>query len=429
MNCNQLEYRGISYKDFVRMIDNMFDEVIVYDRDAYVVYVNKACARHYGCRQSEMIGRSFYSFQEDAWWDQSILPVVIREEKIFAIRQKTKLNTMITTVASPVFDDHGRLTHVIMNVHDDIQEKDLYYVADKEIPVREELTIFHSRDKKVKQLLQKVDIVERYQCNCVIYGEISTGKQKLAHYIQSIMPADTHVFELDGPEYAPGLEQLEHNLCNISSGQISLLIKHVESIPFSDQRRLISIIRQCESRNIKLQCISTCLQNDLALLENLQEKQLFYYLNAVSIEIPPLRKRRQDLPELISFYLSRFTECYNVVRSLTPDLHDFLIDYKWPGNLEEVQHVLMYLVLNSTEIQIGRESLPPYLMQKSRATLEPQEETFELSTIGTFDEKVEAYERYLVRQALHQKSTSRGVAAILGISQTRAANLIRKYRD
>ena len=71
-----------------QLVDELYDEVCVYDSQYRMVYINKACQRHYGYTPEDLIGKELMTFEHEQWWDMSILPHVYQDKKPYAIRPK-----------------------------------------------------------------------------------------------------------------------------------------------------------------------------------------------------------------------------------------------------------------------------------------------------------------------------------------------------
>jgi DNA-binding NtrC family response regulator len=88
-------------------------------------------------------------------------------------------------------------------------------------------------------------------------------------------------------------------------------------------------------------------------------EDLFYRLNVITIDLPPLRQRREDIPLLADFFLQRYsTENDRTIRHLTPDAMRPLLTYSWPGNVRELENVIERAVVLSSTPQIGIDLLP-----------------------------------------------------------------------
>ena len=88
-------------------------------------------------------------------------------------------------------------------------------------------------------------------------------------------------------------------------------------------------------------------------------EDLYYRLNVIHLAVPPLRDRREDIPELVEHFLAKYAERHTgPVRSVTPDAMGMLADYQWPGNVRELQNVVERIALTGHEAAAGPEHLP-----------------------------------------------------------------------
>ena len=100
----------------------------------------------------------------------------------------------------------------------------------------------------------------------------------------------------------------------------------------------------------------------LAVREGRFREDLYYRLNVITIELPPLRNRREDIPQLAAHCLKRFCEENQLpLRTISPDAMRILIDYSWPGNVRELENVIERCVVLSTEQTISKDLLPDHL--------------------------------------------------------------------
>ena len=106
-----------------------------------------------------------------------------------------------------------------------------------------------------------------------------------------------------------------------------------------------------------------------AVREGKFREDLYYRLNVISIDMPPLRSRREDVPMLSSHFLKRFSDENNLpLRSLTPEALRILIDYDWPGNVRELENVIERGVVLSSTPSIGPELLPGHISGRNYST-------------------------------------------------------------
>jgi DNA-binding NtrC family response regulator len=106
----------------------------------------------------------------------------------------------------------------------------------------------------------------------------------------------------------------------------------------------------------------------LAVREGRFREDLYYRLNVITIDLPPLRNRREDIPLLVAHCLKRFCEENQLpLRIISSDTMRLLIDYSWPGNVRELENVIERCVVLSTEQTIQKELLPDHVSGRSYA--------------------------------------------------------------
>ncbi|MGI8773244.1 MAG: sigma-54-dependent transcriptional regulator [Acidobacteriaceae bacterium] len=103
-----------------------------------------------------------------------------------------------------------------------------------------------------------------------------------------------------------------------------------------------------------------------AVREGKFREDLYYRLNVITLELPPLRSRREDIPPLVAHFLQRFSDENELpLRRITPDAMRVLVDYDWPGNVRELEHIIERGVVLSSSPIIGVDLLPGHLTGRS----------------------------------------------------------------
>src|ERR1019366_5058393 len=98
------------------------------------------------------------------------------------------------------------------------------------------------------------------------------------------------------------------------------------------------------------------------MAENRFREDLYYRLNVITFPLPPLRRRREDIPLLVAHFLDKYAEeNKRKVREVTPDAMRILLDHPWPGNVRELENTIERGVVLCTGDYIGTELLPDYL--------------------------------------------------------------------
>lgn len=440
---------GMDYDTFFSIVDNMYDEVLIYDGNYNIVYINQASKRHYCCPPESMIGKSFFDLVNADWWEPSILPIVYKEKKALAIKQKTRTNSELLTIAVPLFDENNEIKYVVMNVRDVVNEIDLYnpqYISSSHnidvhlIPIAE--------SAEMKKVLEMVKRISNIDATCILTGESGTGKSMIAKYMHSIslrkdkpfigincasIPNELFESELFG--YSKGAFTGASNtgkkglLESADSG--TLFLDEISELSLATQAKLLHVLQEKEffpigsnsPVKVDVRIIAATNRN----LKNMVDigtfrEDLFYRINVIDIYIPPLRKRRNDIPHLINNFLNHFCKKYGVTRQLTQGAITLLTNYDWKGNVRELQHLIERLVVTVDSLVIDVTQLPNDIFGITDYENSPVDDSN-----SSFEKKLEQYESYLVNEAYQKCGSSRKMAQHLAISQTKANNLIRKY--
>lgn len=440
---------NLDIETFTKLIDVMYDEVIIYDDNYNISYVNQACARHYCCTPNEMIGKNFFDFIEGKWWKPSVLPLVYKMKKSYAIRQSTYTGQNLLTIAVPIFDQNNEIKYVVMNVRDEVNEKDIVNIS-KQIPIYQDdgLNIPVFKSKKMTDLMKLIEKISTVDVNVLLLGESGTGKTMYAEYLHSIsnrkdkpfvsincasIPHELVESELFG--YTKGAftgakTQGKKGLFEIAHDGI-LFLDEITELSLSAQAKLLQVLQNGEflplgatspiKVNVRIIAATNKNLKNLVAMGNFRE-DLYYRLNVIEIYIPPLRSRKSDILPLIHFFLNEFNKKYNITRYFSETALSILVNYQWQGNVRELKHVVERLVITTDTMVIDASMLPKNFFNII------DEIDDELPTkITSFDGILDDFEEKIVKKAYAQHNTSRKLARYFTISQTRANKLIQKH--
>ena len=194
------------------------------------------------------------------------------------------------------------------------------------------------------------------------------------------------------------------------------------------QDKTFEPVGSSKSVTVNVRVIAATNQN---LEEAIQDKRfredLFYRLNVIPIEVPPLRERREDIPLLAEHFLEvAGQECGARVDSLSRDALRSLTEYTWPGNIRELENLIERLVILSSDGEIGLEDLPPSVRSPKSAPSQPTMPELPPEGISLKD-VVDGFESRVITQALEKTQWNKNRAAkLLGVNRTTLVEKIKK---
>ena len=309
------------------------------------------------------------------------------------------------------------------------------------------------RSPRMLQIFQMIDQVAPSQASVLITGESGTGKELIAQAIHQRSPRRDAPFvkiscaalpesllesELFGHERGAftGAVSRRPGRFEIAAGG-TIFLDEVGDIPASMQVKILRFLqeRQFErvggNQTLTVDVrVLTATHRDLAALmrAGLFREDLYYRLNVIEIQLPPLRSRAQDIPLLVDFFIRRFAvENGKQVRGVTDEALFALVHAPWPGNVRELEHAIERAVILARSDLIDLHLLPslPDLPQACEQT-SPREADERAAIPGATMDEIEREAILRTLEAV-SGSTSRA-AAILGVSPRTIQYRMKRYR-
>lgn len=442
--------------DFHEIFNNSFDGIFVADSDGRALMVNAGCERNYDLPAGEMIGRHVFELERQGFIRPVIAPRVIATKQRVTAIQKTHAGKTIMATGIPLFDETGAVRRVIINSRDttelaSLQEelaktRDDLARAETEVAVlrRDKLTFqgVVIRSEAMQRLAELAVRVAKSDATVLLTGESGVGKEVIARLIQKeslrsnaafikincgAIPRDLLEAELFGYEagaFTGASKKGKPGLIELADGG-TLFLDEVGELPLEMQVKLLHVLQDRSfsrvggTRPLAIDIrVVAATNRDLEKLvaQSIFRSDLFYRLNVVPIEIPPLRERREDILALLLEALDTFNSQYRSKRCFSPATIRQLIDYNWPGNVRELRNIVERLVVTAVKDTIEPESLPATFPTAKAST----------SAKRDFKAMIRAQEQGLIAEALKRTGSTRAAAAELGISQS---TVVRKLAN
>jgi DNA-binding NtrC family response regulator len=299
----------------------------------------------------------------------------------------------------------------------------------------------------MKKVFETIELVAPSRANVLIYGESGTGKEMIADAIHHNSPREEKSYikvhcaalpetllesELFGHEKGAFTGAIARKRGRFELAHLgSLFLDEVGEIPPQTQVKLLRVIQEREFERVggelplkvDVRIISATNKNLKEEVESGRFREdLYYRLDVVSIHVPPLRDRRDDVPLMVHKFMEEFSKENNKeVEGITNGALQALISYKWPGNVRELRNVIESIVVLTKGNIITEQDLPQYVLSKDEQshlkipaglTLAEAEKRMILFTLqNTGGNKTKASEILRIgRKTLHRKLGEYGVA-------------------
>ena len=293
-------------------------------------------------------------------------------------------------VLKPINEDALKVVVARALDHRNLVNENRYLQAFAEKASKFESLVGHS--KKMTELFDLARQVAERESTVLILGESGTGKELLAKAIHLNSPRRRGPFVVVNcgaiPETLIDSELFGHKK-GAFTGAVAdrvgkfeaanagtVLLDEVSELPLAQQVRLLRVLQEHEIDkvgetrpvSVNLRIVAATNRNLTNMVEDKSFREdLYYRLSVVTLRIPALRDRREDIPLLVEHFLDKSTRRYNLPpRRVQPSTIELLVNYNWPGNARELENVVESIVVLSTKEEITPGELPQNIRQQER---------------------------------------------------------------
>jgi DNA-binding NtrC family response regulator len=335
---------------------------------------------------------------------------------------------------------------------------------------RPDFAMLFGTSPKMEDVKSTIDKVAETNATVLIRGESGTGKEMVARMIYSSSARADKPFVKVNCAAIP-YELLESELFGYEQGAFTganrqkpgkfdqadngtLFLDEISEMHPSLQAKLLHVLQDGEfarlggKRDVAvdvrvLAATNKQLERDVA--EGRFREDLFYRLNVVSIHIPPLRERREEIPVFLEYFLSKYSEYYNKRPApFSAMAIDRMMDYSWPGNIRELENLVKRYTIVGNEAQILRElsTHKPIVASAPAAETAPAREVATKAAVTSLDgddqpslleigrrAAMKAEREAIERTLLQTKWNRRQAAKILKISYKALLNKLKAYEE
>lgn len=458
---SEIEYVKDLNKDLNAILSSIYDEILVVNRKGELIrYSENIIPGFWNVDLKELLGKSILEFGNQGLFTPSVTKLVLEKKKKVSIVQETINGRKVLAVGNPVFDENMEIERIIIASRD-ITETSRLKTELKEMKkiseqYKKELEDIKSKDRfvkkliycspKMEQIINQAKKIADFSSTVLLHGESGVGKEVIAQAIHQLGNRSSKPFlKLNCGAIPENL--LESELFGYIKGSFTgadqnkdgyfkqadegvLFLDEIGEMPLHLQVKLLRVLQEQEvipvgsTKPIKVNVQIIAATNkrlEKMVEERTFREDLYYRLNVIPLNIPPLRERIEDISLLAFHFLQQLNEKYNKSFHLTPDAINVLEFYSWPGNVRELQNIIERLVVSAEDQIINAEDVNQFLpnsydFNKSKPVI---------NKVIPLQEAIDYVEEQLIVLAMKQYKTTTKAAQVLGISQS---SVSRKYQ-
>jgi len=453
-------YRKLHH-DLEAIIESSYDGLYITDGKANTIFVNSAYERITGLSRENLIGRNMTDLVKSKVFDHSVTLRVLKNRRQVTLMQQVMGNKQVIVTGTPIYDESDEISLVVTNVRDitelnelraELEEtrrlSTLYYQSLMEQEGFEHImTKMVAKSTAMLQVVRKAVKVAKSDTSLLISGESGVGKSMLGRIIHHMSPRKDCPFVIINCGAIPD-SLMESELFGYEKGAFTgastegkagllevahtgtVFLDEVGTLKPSMQVKLLEVIEEKTfvrvggTRPISVDIrIIAATNSDLKDMtdKGLFRKDLYYRLNVIPIDIPPLRQRPEDIHALALSILEKLNAARGQNKRVDPDVLEHLRKYDYPGNVRELVNIMERMYIMSEGDTISLVDMPDEIK-------EPTAVLYDLVNEGMpLKEAVGLLEAQMIRTAFRRHGAMGRVAQVLGIHPTTLWRKMEKY--
>lgn len=357
--------------------------VVITDAEGRYIYVSAQRLKNGGYRAEDLLGKRVRDIYPDTLVDEVLRtkrPVLLRpmrsltadgyQQSFVSYYPLMDGDTCLGCFLYTTFfgmNSAMEFTHIVSELSNQLTQTKKQLQSLQKTPAHYSTADIIGQSKAINQLKLEISMVARTSSNVLIQGETGTGKELVAHSIhnlsgrrsapflrvncsaipESLMESEFFGYE-DGAFTGAKKGGRPGKFERASGG--SLFLDEIHTLPISMQPKFLRVLQEGEVERVGggtlipldtriIAATNTDLEELILRKEFRQD--LYYRLNVVQINIPPLRERKEDIPLLVNMFISQLNVQLGLdIQEIQSEVLDMLMEYDWPGNIRELQNVV-----------------------------------------------------------------------------------------
>ena len=439
---------------FTKILENSQDMICFVDENGIINYLNPAYIKNFSKVSSDVIGKSIFDIVPNG-----LRAKVFKEKTLLkdVIHKKNGIN-VISTI-DPLFID-GQFKGVISTSRPvslikelmsklNKSEQELDYYKNEFLRQLSKNSSFNNiigSTRTLKDIMYMCQKASETTSTVLIRGESGTGKELIAKAIHNnsnrknkpfvrvncaSIPENLLESELFGYEkgaFTGAVQSKPGKFAIADTGTIFL--DEIGDMPLSMQVKLLRVLqeREIESvggitpKNIDVRVIAATNRNLEEMIEEGSFREdLYYRLNVLGINLPPLRERKEDIPELAEHFITKLNKkLHKTILGIKQDALNLLIEYSWPGNIRELENIMERAINLCDGDYIDSSYLPSYLKPVESKSFNLN---IDIDHILPFEE----YEKQIIEAAMKKYKSFNKAGKALGLTHRTISLKCKKY--
>ncbi|ADZ92733.1 sigma-54-dependent Fis family transcriptional regulator [Marinomonas mediterranea] len=460
MSLKKLEKLSQAANTYKAILNAMEEWVVIVDHQSKIFFINRPYARFLGVKAEDVKGKkvtdvientrmhiTVQTGQAERFSFQKILGSKMIASRLPIVDQ----GEVIGAVGTVIFHDTHEWKQINSHIKALLAEQDFQYQKSIASDKLNTGANFHLNDiigdsQVMKSLSAKVTQVASGDVTVLIRGESGTGKELYAHAIHQLSDRAEYPFIKVNCAAIPE-SLLESELFGYEEGAFTgakkggkpgkfqlanggtLFLDEIGDLPLLMQAKLLRVLQDREVESVggtqpmplNIRLITATHRPLESLIESGAFRgDLYYRINVVAIDLPPLRERRGDIAKLADFFLQKLSRrTGRRAPKLTVQALTAMIAYNWPGNIRELENVIEAAFYTSHDRKIPLSLLPAQLSQTDHSTPKNQTSKGIIQSTGSLKEQLNLAEKNIINAALIECGDNRTKAAKkLGISKS-----------
>lgn len=456
-----------AYKELDAIIDTSSESMYITDGEGKTLRINNACNRITGLEKDVVVGHNVRDIVDKGLFNKSSTLEVLKTKSKVTILQNVTDRVVIVT-GTPLFDEQGNIWRVVSSARDitelnrwklqtkeERRLKDQYYSELVEMRVSQMTQgegDFVASSAEMQHVIELAMRVARTDSTVLVRGESGVGKEVVTRFIHrnstrkdkalmkincAAIPENLLESELFG--YEPGaftgaLKKGKIGLIELANNG-TLFLDEIGEMPLVLQAKLLQVIQErtfyrvggTKAIEVDIRIIAATNRDLEKLVEEKKFREdLFYRLNVIPMTIPPLRERKDDIVPLLGRFLEKFNKKHQMDKKISNDTLSYLLKYRWPGNIRELENMVEQLVVITPVDLIEPQHLPGYIHNLPNPL--DRQDKVTVPGVVSLPEAMEEVEKQLFLSAYENCKNTYQTAKILGVSQPTVVRKLKKYK-